>query len=1249
LENASKDDAEVKTCVECPLEHLYERLKTGPEGLTSSEAADRLRLSGANVLPEKQKHRLQSILVQFKNLFNVLLIVAALLSFISGVTSNDQGSINMGVVILIVVVISVVFSLFQEYRAEKAVEAIRELIPSNAKVKRDGQVKQVTVSEVVPGDLIVLEAGDKVPADARVVNSYELAVDNSSLTGESEAQPRSVMLDSAQVDGDMISCTHIVFAGTTVASGSGMAIVIATGNKTEFGRVVSISQEIVEPLSPLQLELNRTAKMNFVVAIAVGILFLAIAFFGLHLSFPLSLLFMIGVVISLVPEGFQVTLTLALALSSLAMSKRNVVVKRLSSVETLGSVTVICTDKTGTITEGQMTVRTVWIGGTSFEVSGEGYEPEGSISLNGKRTIATDRPDLMRLCEIASLDNTSTVIPPLDRRKSRWTAIGDSTEAALLVFATKAGLQYKEEIVKQPRIGMIPFESNRKMMSSIHKSEGGGSVAYVKGAGFEILSRCSHIYWDQRTVPVTENLIKAVKDQINAFARDAYRVLALAYRELPAGLDTYSSDSVETQLTFVGLVAILDPPRAETAEAVRQARGAGTRVIMMTGDHELTAEAIAKKVGIITTSKDAVMTGYALAAISDEELDLVLDKPELVFARISPDQKLRIVHRLREKGEKVAVTGDGVNDSPALLEADIGIAMGISGTDVARESADMVLLDDNFASIVHGIEQGRAVFDNLKKFIVYVFAHNWAELFTFIVFVLLGTPLPLTVLMVLAIDLGMEIPPSLGLTVEPPEPGIMDRPPRSKKERLFSVSALSRSAYIGIIIGAMATFWCFQIWSQSGWTLGTNSIGDNSIYIQGTTVTMAAIMAGQLGTLFATRTNIRSTFSVSLSKNKWIVVGAIISFVLLLAIIYLPFVNTIIATSPIPPTDLILLYSIVPVIILLEEVRKYLLRAYFIPARPVVALPAIPLVSRPSAALSTGTKKRQTPFVEKSSPIAMLIDASDWLSNEIFISFSVAKQNGSRLILIRLVDERVDVKALEILERAVDERSSYLGVPCEYMDLHLSGKEEGPRTMASSVREVIKRINPERIILPAERDAFSGKRGALRKISWIEEFSGKKVMLISNWKAAAFGPNPPRLLIPILDEFNEDVFDLAEALTTDSNVPDVDIVAAKVIEMPRIVPLYSYYKPESLVNADKELAAIKSLPRWAVIRRIRPMVLLVREAGRDLVQFAGERKVDVMVLEGDWSAKGNGYLRKKEKAIAIQAQCTVVVMLPKRE
>jgi len=1245
VENVLEDDAVLGACSGCTLEQLYERLQTHPEGLSSDDAEERLRRTGRNTLPEREKHPLQNVLAQFKNLFNILLIVAALLSFISGFSSDDWGSINLGIVILLVVLISVMFSVFQEYRAEKAVEAIRNLIPSNARVMRNRQWIQIPVSEVVPGDVLSLEAGDKVPADARVVTCYELAVDNSALTGESEPQTRSNQSVNQGVTGEVSSCINMVFAGTTVASGSGTAVVVATGDKTEFGRVVAMSQEIVEPLSPLQLEINRTAKANFIVAVVVGFLFLAIGIFVLHLALPMSLLFMIGVMISLVPEGFQVTLTLALALSGLAMSKRHVVVKRLSSVETLGSVTVICSDKTGTITEGQMTVRAVWIGGTLFDVTGEGYEPEGSVVLQGQRILAADRPDMMELCEVASLDNTATIVPPLDRRKSRWTAVGDSTEAALLVLATKAGVQYKEMVIRQPRIGMIPFSSDRKMMSSIHMSEDGPVKAFVKGAGMEILSRCTHVYWDQKVVPLTEDISQAIKSQTDSFARDAYRVLALASRELPLELVHYSMESVEKGLTFIGLVAILDPPRAEVPMAVRQARSAGARVIMMTGDHQLTAEAIARKVGIIDSPDGLVMTGQQLVETSDEGLDKILDRPELVFARISPDQKLRIVRRLRSKGEKVAVTGDGVNDAPALLEADIGIAMGLSGTDVARESADMVLLDDNFASIVHGIEQGRAVFDSLKKFIVYVFAHNWAELLTFIVFVLLGTPLPLTVVMVLAIDLIMEIPPSLGLTVEPPEPGIMNRPPRSQKERLFSLSSLVRSAYIGIIIGVVATLWCFNVWSQSGWNLGTNVVSDPQIYLLGITTTMTAIMAGQLGTLFATRTNVQSTFSVSLSRNKWIVVGALTAIAILLAIIYVPLLNSIFGSTPLPPLNLIVLYAIAPVIILLEEVRKYLLRAYIIPARPVVALPATPL---PSAAIAMSVRgaRKHAPFEERSGPASLLIDADRWQPNEVRISFDIARQYGSRLILVRLVRERADLGHLAELERVVEENSSRLGIPYEFLDIRLLGEEQNRRTVASSLQEAIGRIAPDTIILPVAKEAFEGKREALWRIRWVESFSQKRIVMLSDWPATEIGARSPRLLIPILTEFSEGVFELAEGLTVDANVPDVDIVAARVIEIPPIVPLYSIYRPESLIDSDQEFAAFRSLPKRSMIKRIRPMVLLVRQTGRDLAQFAKERNVDVVILAGDWSEKGRGYLGKKERSIAVKAPCTVVVLLP---
>lgn len=461
--NPKPSDSSAKSLLTCPLEEFYIKLSTSIEGISQEEAGQRLKKYGPNVLFDKKKHvLLKKILVQLRNLFNVLLIIAAILSFITGMTAHDSGSMQMGYAILAVVVISVIFSIFQERRAERAVEAIRQLVPQNTKVIRDGQMKEIPVPDIVPGDIISLEEGDKVPADARIINSYELYVDNSTLTGESEPQLCSVNVKSLTSDAEIIEYSNVVFAGTTIASGSATAVIIATGSNTEFGRVVAIARTIQEPPSPLEREIGHMAKLNFIVAIGIGFVFLGLAKFVLNLPLTDSVLFMIGVMVSLVPEGLQITVTLSLALSSLAMSKRNVIAKRLSSVETLGSVTVICTDKTGTITTGQMTVRKVWIGGSIFEVTGEGYEPKGSVLLEGMKIKSLDRKDLDMLCHVAVLDNKATLVPPLDRKKSRWTAVGDSTEAALLVFGAKAGVQYKQALEKQPRIGLIPFQSELK-------------------------------------------------------------------------------------------------------------------------------------------------------------------------------------------------------------------------------------------------------------------------------------------------------------------------------------------------------------------------------------------------------------------------------------------------------------------------------------------------------------------------------------------------------------------------------------------------------------------------------------------------------------------------------------------------------------------------------------------------------------------------------------------------------------------
>jgi P-type Ca2+ transporter type 2C len=1234
-------DPDIKKWVSCSFEQLYDNLKTNSTGLSTNDADERVKQYGYNLLPEKKKHRLyRKLIIQFKNLFNILLLIAALLSFITGLTANDMGSIQMGIAILGVVIISVLFNLFQEHRAERAVEAIRDLVPQNTRVIRDGETKQILIKNIVPGDIISLEEGDKVPADARIINSYEFSVDNSTLTGESEPQTRSSDIITSSLKNQVIECSNMVFAGTTVASGTATVVVLTTASNTQFGKIVTIAQTIEEPPSPLQQEIDYTAKLNFGAAVGVGILFLTIALFFLHLQLSESILFMIGVMISLVPEGLQITITLSLALSSLAMAKRNVIVKRLSSVETLGSATVICSDKTGTITTGQMTVRKIWIGGHTFDVTGEGYEPEGSIYSEGNNINFSNREDLYKLCQVAALDNKATLVPPLDRKKSRWTAIGDTTDAALLVLAAKAGIQYKQELIQNPRVGMIPFESIRKMMTSIHKGTDGKITAYTKGAGNEILSKCTSIYWNTQIIPLTEELSKQIRTEIDTLARQAYRVLALAVRNLPNGLQKFDAASVENTLTFIGLVAIYDPPRRDVPSAVQKAQDAGVRIIMMTGDHELTAEAIARKVGIITSKSYVVTTGYKLAEMSDDELNKLLDVPDVVFARITPEQKLRIVRTLKSKGETVAVTGDGANDAPALLEADIGIAMGITGTDVARESADMILMDDNFASIVNGIEEGRTVFDNLQKFNVYVFTHNWAELATFIAFVLLQTPLPLAIVGILLIDLMLDIPPSLALTLEPPEQGIMERPPRKKENRLFNLKSLARSGYIGLIIGAFALVWCFYAWSQSGWSIGQTMMADHIAYLKGTTMVIVGIMAGQLGMLIATRTNIKSTFTVSLRHNKWLLISILIELLILFTVVYIPFFSPIFSTIALSPLDWVFLYSIVPLVILFEEIRKLFLRRYLLPTSVVPVRRIIPSITG-EIELPAEKKVSLLPqFIERNNPIILSLTSQIGEENTAVISMNLARNTGSRLFVLRILNEQLKTSLDYNIERILRDTAEESGVPCEYIDVR------APQTIDGSVTETIEKTQAETIIISVPRDVFYGGHHTSQFMKWIEMIPKKKIILISNPTKLIEPHHPPfRVLIPVLREFHEGPFHLTKELTAHTPIPDVDIIAAKVVEFPSSVELYSRFYPESMVVKSEEFSILRRPAIKALRRHITPLTLFFQDMSKGIAHFIEERRIDMIIMEGDWSEKNHGFLKKEERKIVKRAQCSIIVTL----
>jgi magnesium-transporting ATPase (P-type) len=569
-----------------------------------------------------------------------------------------------------------------------------------------------------------------------------------------------------------------------------------------------------------------------------------------------------------------------------------------------------------------MMVKRIWATGKIFEVTGDGYSPDGYISFNDKKISRREGSTISRLLEVSSFCNNAKLNAPSDRI-GRWTVLGDPTDGAFLVFAGKGDFNVNKALAENPRVGLIPFSSQRRMMTSVHRGPDEKIIAYTKGAGPEVLNRCTHIFYDNELIPLTDELKKVITKQMDDFASDGFRVLALATKIL-LNEPTDLSRDVEEDMTFLGLAALLDPPRPRVEVAVQEARKAGIRVIMLTGDHELTAYSIAKKVGIVTSGDQKVITGQEISQMNDKDLTSTLVNGGSIFARIAPEQKLRIVRVLKSMGEVVAVTGDGVNDAPTLIEANVGIAMGAGGTDVARESADMVLLDNDFTSIIEGVRLGRSTFDNLRNFVYYVFTHNWAELVAFLVFVLLQTPLPLLVIQILAIDLGMDVFPSLSLIIEPPQPDIMVKPPRKNGTKLINVSTLLKSCCVGVIISAGAIFWAFNVWGGGGWTLGQSVVPDPIVYARGTTVVMAGIMMGQMGNLFSARSGSQSAFRSNPLRNRWIFLGILAQFIIMITIVYVPFLQSLFGTSSLLPQDLLFLLLLAPVALLVEELRKML-------------------------------------------------------------------------------------------------------------------------------------------------------------------------------------------------------------------------------------------------------------------------------------------------------------------------------------
>jgi P-type Ca2+ transporter type 2C len=912
---------------------VYESLGSSPAGINPEEATQRLSKSGPNTLPPKAgKPVIYRFFQQFTDLFAILLEAAALLTLTASILSTGPDrtdNLNVTFAIIGVVIINAIIGFFQEFRAEKATEALQKMVPQNAKVIRGGEMTVIPASDLVPGDIIVLEEGDSISADARVVRQFEMSTNNVALTGESDpVRKTSDPILEEQIA--KINMPNLVFMGTSVSSGTCRAVVFATGLNTEFGRIFTLTSAVQEEKSPLQREVGTMARTVSKIAVATGALLFIMGHF-LGLAWIGAVLFALGVMVACVPEGLPATLSVALAVGVQRMARENALIKKLSAVETLGSTNVICTDKTGTLTKAEMTVKQIYLDLTPIDVTGAGYEPVGEFHI-GTESLESSKA-LSKLTEFfraITFCNNSKVVEPEDGKG--WRVLGDPTEGCLLVAAQKGGYDVYADLVQRPKIYELPFDSVRKRMSVVHV-EGDTQLAYVKGAPGETIALCTSIKIDGKVVPLTEDIRDQVVSQNDAMSREALRVLAVCERELPSDMIDFTADIVERDLTLLGLVGMIDPPRPEVSEAVERALSAGIRIIMVTGDYGLTAEAIARRIGIARGGNTRVVTGVELDAMTDDDLKAELVKPQdVIFARVAPEHKMRVVTALKDMGEIVAVTGDGVNDAPALKRADIGVAMGLTGTDVSREAATMILLDDSFASIIKAVEQGRGVYANLKKMVTYLFSHNAGELFPFVFATLAGVHLvPLTALQVLSIDLGSDVLPALALGTEKPEPGMMSRPPRTKTEKLMDPATLKRIAYLGTIQSAWAVFGFLYVLLSHGWHWGDASWGSpaspfHMYYREAITMTQAAIVMSQFANGFVCRTERTSIFKIGLFSNRSIVAGELFGVGLIMLISYWAPLQSLLKTGPLSLIDWAILVAASATLFIAEEIRKWFLR-----------------------------------------------------------------------------------------------------------------------------------------------------------------------------------------------------------------------------------------------------------------------------------------------------------------------------------
>ncbi|MBS1146803.1 MAG: superfamily P-type ATPase [Proteobacteria bacterium] len=873
-------------------------LHTSAAGLTASEAERRRSEFGPNHVEEvRRESLLLAFAREFTHFFAIILWLGAALAFFAEYFDPGQGMARLGVAIVCVILINGVFSFWQAYKAERAVAALRQLLPQQVVVVRGGETVQLLATELVPGDLVILEEGALVPADCRLTEAFSLRINTATVTGES--LPKACNADP-HPEVSPLFAKNIVLAGTAVVSGQARAVVYATGMRTEFGKIAHLTQTAGDVTSPLQREIARLSRMVAFLASGLGIVFFLVGQ-ALGLPFWENLLFAIGIIVANVPEGLLPTVTLSLAMATQRMAKRNALVRHLLAVETLGSTTVILSDKTGTLTQNRMSVRRLWLGGDFVAADDLAAQPR----------LAVDNLEFFvnaALCH--NLKETS------NQGKHEW--LGDPMEVALVGM----GRDIAGKLDGYTRVSEIPFDTDRKRMSVLVETSQ-GRMLYCKGALETLLSVCEHVQLDSGTLPLDAAVKTRLLAAQDTMAGVGLRVLAFAHGPIDNGLP-----AEERGLILSGLVGLEDPPRPEVPEAIARCATAGIRVIMVTGDHPHTAQAIAREIGLLKTGQPVVITGDELSRLSPAQLQLALDAPEILFARVAAVQKMQLVEALQKKGEIVAVTGDGVNDAPALKAADIGIAMGISGTDVAKEAADMILLDDNFASIVSAIEEGRSVFDNLRKFLTYILSSNIPELVPYLAFVLFRIPLPLTIIQILAVDLGTDMLPALALGAEKPDPEVMRRPPRARNERLLSWNLIARAyLFLGVLEAAAAMAVFFIVLNTAGWVYGETLARSAPLYLQATTACLTTIVMMQVMNVFLCRHPLKSSLSFGLFSNPLIWLGIAAELLMMLFIIYTPAGNWLFGTAPVGADVWLLALALAGLMGGLEEIRKAWLRS----------------------------------------------------------------------------------------------------------------------------------------------------------------------------------------------------------------------------------------------------------------------------------------------------------------------------------